>query len=140
MQHAHTLISNHYAASDRHDLDGMLADIAADCQWIEMPGSPCAGIHVGKHAIVEHVFAALSGAFDGFAFTLERLIDAGAGEVIGIGHYSGVHRQNGQPFRARALHLWQVKGGKICRFEQFADTAMMAINPASSPIDGFHGQ
>jgi len=125
MRTALNIIQDHYAASDRHDLDGMVADLADGCQWIEMPGSPCAGTYLGAQAIIAHVFAALVDKFDDFTFTLERLMDAGD-EVIGIGHYSGTHRSTGQPFRARALHLWQLKNGQIVRFEQFADTLMMA--------------
>jgi len=132
MRSPHQIVADHYAASDRRDLDGMLADLADHCQWTEMAGSPCAGTYVGVQAIIQNVFAGLAERFDGFTFTLERLIDAGD-EVIGIGHYSGTHRQNGQPFRARTLHLWQVKHGKIIRFEQFADTAMLWPAPSSIP-------
>jgi len=132
MRSAHQIISGHYAASERHDLDGMVADLADDCQWMEMAGSPCAGTYIGTQAIIHNVFAALAERFDGFTFTLERLIDAGD-EVIGIGHYSGAHRQTGQAFRARTLHLWQVKDGKIIRFEQFADTVRLWPAPSSFP-------
>jgi len=126
------IVSDHYAASERGDLDGMLAYLAEHCQWTEMAGSTCAGTYIGAQAIIHNVFAGLAAHFDGFTFTLERLIDAG-NEVIGIGHYSGTHRQNGQPFRARTLHLWQVKDGKIIRFEQFADTAMLWPEPPPIP-------
>jgi len=128
MRSPRQIIADHYAASDRRDLEGMVADLAEDCRWIEMPGSPCAGTHIGMQAIIDNVFAALAGKFDGFSFALERLMDAGD-EVIGIGHYSGTHRQTGTPFRARVLHLWQVNNEKITRFEQFADTAMMQSSP-----------
>jgi len=132
MRSPYQIVADHYAASERHDLEGMLADLAEDCQWTEMAGSPCAGTYVGADAIIEGVFGGLARCFDGFAFTLERLLDAGD-EVIGIGHYSGRHRANGAPFRARTLHLWQVKGGKIIRFEQFADTARLWPAPSSIP-------
>jgi len=125
MRSARQIIADHYAASDRKDLDGMLADLAEDCRWIEMQGSPCAGTHIGVQAIKTHVFAALSRQFDDFSFTLERLIDAGD-EWIGLGHYSGLHKKNALMFRARALHLWRVKNQKIVSFEQFADTLMMS--------------
>jgi len=132
MRSTRQIIADHYAASDRRDLDGMIADLAKHCQWIEMPGSPCAGTHIGAQAIIHNVFAALAQRFDGFTFTLERLIDAGD-EVIGVGHYSGTHRQSGTPFRARALHLWRVEHGQITHFEQFADTAMMQSNQQDTP-------
>jgi len=124
MRSPHQIVAAHYAASERRDLEGMVADLADACRWTEMAGSPCAGTYVGAQSIIQNVFAALAERFDGFAFTLERLIDAGD-EVIGIGYYSGTHRQNGQPFHARTLHLWRVERGKIIGFEQFADTALL---------------
>ena len=39
MRSNHQIIAYHYAASARHDLEGMLADLAADVQWTGMAGS-----------------------------------------------------------------------------------------------------
>jgi len=121
MRSAFQVVSAHYAASERGDLAGMLADFAEDGQWTEMDGFPCRGTYVGRPPIMENVFAVLANQFDSYTFVLERLIDAGD-EVIGIGHYSGTHKQTGKSFAARAVHVWSVKNGKICRFEQFTDT------------------
>jgi len=121
MPSAFEIVKAHYAASDRGDLDGMIADFAPDCQWTEMDGSPCPGTYIGAQAIVENVFAALAQRFDHFAFSLERLLDAG-NEVVGIGHYSATDKHTGKSFNVRAVHVWGVENGKICRFEQFTDT------------------
>ncbi|CAN7532349.1 nuclear transport factor 2 family protein [Rhizobium leguminosarum] len=103
----------------------MLADIAADCRWIEMDGFPCAGTHVGPQEVFKNVFFALGEAFDGYTFALERLLDAGS-DVIGIGDYAGTYRQTGKSFKARVVHVWSVADGKIRRFEQFTDTLRVA--------------
>jgi ketosteroid isomerase-like protein len=119
------IIADHYAASDRRDLDGMFADVAEDVQWTEMAGFPCAGTFVGREAVAANVFAVLGREWDGFGFRLERLVDGGE-TVVGIGEYSGTHRATGKSMRARVVHVWQLEGGKVTRFEQFCDTRLVA--------------
>lgn len=119
------IIKAHYAASDRGDLDGMLAAVAADARWIEMAGAPTAGDYVGPDAVRAGVFHAIGRDWSSYAFRLERLIDAGD-DVIGIGRYEGAYRATGKTFACRVAHVWRLAGGRIIRFEQFADTAEMA--------------
>lgn len=121
MRTAFDIVKAHYAANDRRDMDGMLADIAPDCRWTEMDGFPCAGTYVGPQDIFKNVFQALGQMFDGYAFKLERLLDAGD-DVVAVGDYSGTNKQTGKPFDARVVHVWAVAGDKIRRFEQFTDT------------------
>jgi len=58
------------------------------------------------------------------------LADAGAGtsldRVVGIGDYRGTYRKTGKPMQARVVHVWQVEGGLVRRFEQFTDTLLVA--------------
>lgn len=121
MRTPYQIVADHYAASGRHDLDGMLADLAPDAQWIEMETSAYAGTHVGRAQIIARVFQPIGEQWEGFAFTLERLVDGGS-TVVAIGHYSGVFKATGKPMRARVTHVWDVEGGKVKCFEQFADT------------------
>lgn len=125
MRSAYDVVKAHYDANDRRDLDGMLADIGPGTEWIEMAGFPCAGTYRGREAIVENVFAALGRQFDGYTFTLERLLNAGD-HVVAIGNYTARHKQTGKSFNARVAHWWTVKDGKVARFEQFADTQVVA--------------
>ncbi len=121
MRTPYDIVKAHYDANDRRDIDGMLCDIAADCRWTEMDGFPCAGTYVGPEAILENVFVALGKDFDGYSFTLERLLDAG-NDVVAVGDYAGTNRKTGKAFRARVVHVWGVADDKIRRFEQFTDT------------------
>jgi hypothetical protein len=124
MRTPHQIVAAHYAASDRRDLEGMVADLAPDVQWTEMAGFPCAGTHVGRDAIVAKVFAVLGRDWKDFAFKLERLVDGGD-TVVGIGEYSATHGGTGKAMRARVVHVWDVQGGKVRRFEQFCDTLLV---------------
>ena len=119
------IIADHYAASDRKDLKGMMADLADDVQWTEMAGFPCAGTHVGPAQVIEKVFKALGAEWDGYNFKLQTLVDGG-NTIVAIGDYSGTYRATAKTMHARVAHLWQVEGGKVRRFEQFTDTLLVA--------------
>ena len=125
MRTPHQIIADHYAASDRKDLQAMLAEVADDVQWTEMAGFPCAGTHVGRVQVVEKVFKVLGAEWEGYRFVLERLVDGGD-TVVGIGDYHGRHRKTGKDMHARVTHVWQVQGGQVRRFEQFTDTLLVA--------------
>ena len=120
-----TIISDHYTASARQDVQSMMADVAPDVQWTEMAGFPCAGTWVGPEQIVEHVFKVLSSEWTNYRFELSELIDAGDC-VIGVGLYSGIYKKKGKSMQARVAHIWRLKEGKIVQFEQFTDTLLAA--------------
>jgi uncharacterized protein len=119
------IITSHYAASDRADIAGMMADVAPDAAWTEMAGFPCAGTYIGPDAVIAGVFARIGAEWDGYSFKLQRLIDGGA-NIVGIGDYSGRNKATGKSFAARVVHVWELEGGKIRRFEQFTDTLLVA--------------
>lgn len=119
------IITDHYAASDRRDLPAMLADLADDVQWTEMAGFPCAGTYVGAPQVIDKVFKVLGAEWDDYTFALQRLVDGGD-TIVGIGEYRATYRKTGKPMRARVVHVWQLDGGKVRRFEQFTDTLLVA--------------
>lgn len=125
MRTPYQIVAEHYAASERHDLDGMMADISPDVAWTEMAGFPCAGTYRSAAEIVRNVFEKLGRDWENYMFELESLHDAG-NTVVGIGNYSGVYLQTGKSFRCRVAHVWQVEQGKLVRFEQFTDTLLVA--------------
>jgi hypothetical protein len=125
MRNTYELVRDHYAANDRRDLAGMIADIAPECRWTEMDGFPCAGTYIGPQAVVENVFKALGEQFDDYTFTLERLLDAGD-EAVGIGNYTATYKATGKSMNVRVVHVWGGSDGKIRRFEQFTDTLRVA--------------
>ncbi len=73
MRTPYQIVADHYAANERKDLPGMLADLADDAAWTEMAGFPCAGTYMGAQQVVDNVFAVLGQAWDGYGFTLERI-------------------------------------------------------------------
>jgi uncharacterized protein len=125
MRTAYEVVKAHYDANDRRDIEGMLADITPETEWTEMAGFPCAGTYHGPEAIVKNVFMPLGAMFDDYTFKLESLLDAGD-HAFGIGDYTALHKKSGKAMAARVVHVWQVKNGKVTRFEQFTDTLLVA--------------
>jgi ketosteroid isomerase-like protein len=119
------IVRNHYAASARGDIAAMMADVSPDVVWTEMEGFPCAGTWVGPQQVINNVFAVLGSTWEGYQFTLERLIDSGD-SIVGVGEYSGIYRRTGKSMRARVAHVWRLEAGRIARFEQFTDTLLVA--------------
>lgn len=121
MRSPYQIVNDHYQASARQDLAGMMADVSPTVQWTEMDGFPCAGTWIGPQQVTEHVFAVLGREWQDYRFELEELIDGGS-SVVGIGTYRGTFKATGKSMQARVVHVWRVAQGKIVRFEQFTDT------------------
>ncbi|GAA2048543.1 nuclear transport factor 2 family protein [Catenulispora yoronensis] len=123
MRTAKEIIEAHYAASAAKDLDGMVADFAAQVEWTEMAGFPYAGTYVGPESVKENVFLRLGAEWDSYDATPEQLVaDEEAGVVVGLGWYTGVHGGTGRAMRARFAHFWTLADGEIVRFEQVTDS------------------
>ncbi len=123
MTHA-DIIRRHYDASDRGDIDGMIADLAPTVRWTEAAGFPYAGTYVGPDAVVAGVFSRLQEDWDGYTLSIDEVVDGGD-VVVGIGTYSGTYRRTGRFFVARVAHAWRLEGGRVIAFEQFTDTELV---------------
>ncbi|WP_348787082.1 nuclear transport factor 2 family protein [Leifsonia sp. NPDC080035] len=119
------IIRDHYAASDRGDLEGMLAPLAPDARWTEMAGFPYAGTYLGPDEVRRGVFERIAAEWDGYTAAITELIDGGD-TIVGLGTYSGTNRDTGRSFEARVAHVWRLEDGRVLAFEQFTDTARVA--------------
>lgn len=119
------IIRAHYAASDRGDIEGMLAPLAPDVRWTEAAGFPYAGTYIGPQAVAENVFARIQADWEGFTLAIDEVIDGGD-TVVGLGTYSGTNRVTGRPFTARVTHIWRLEDGVVTGFEQITDTVPVA--------------
>lgn len=118
------VIEAHYAASDRGDLAGMVADFAPTVRWTEAAGFPLAGTYTGPDSVIEQVFKKLPEAWADWDVAMDEVLDAGD-TVVGVGTYSGVNRVTGKEFAARVAHLWRLVDGKVVSFEQIVDSAQV---------------
>ena len=119
------IIRAHYAASDRGDLEGMLAPLAPDARWTEMAGFPYGGTYIGPDEVRRGVFERIAADWDGYTAAITELVDGGD-TIVGLGTYSGTHKASGRSFEARVAHVWRLRDGRVVAFEQFTDTARVA--------------
>jgi uncharacterized protein len=119
-----TLVEDHYAASARGDLDGMVAPFAPQIEWTEMAGFPYAGTYRGVDAVKQQVFMRLGAEWTDYQAVPEELINIGE-HVIAFGSYSGTYNATGKVMRARFVHHWTLRDGQVVRFEQFTDTHLV---------------
>ena len=95
--------------------------LAADASWTEARGFPYAGTYTGFAEIEKNVFRRLATEWLDYRFTVEDYV-ASDDKVVAYGSYSGIHKLTQKSFSARVAHVWQLKAGKIVRFEQFVDS------------------
>ncbi|MEI2580513.1 nuclear transport factor 2 family protein [Scytonema sp. PRP1] len=115
------VIQELYRAFREKDYDAFLRISTEDLEWVQNEGFPGGATHKGASEVVERVFKANNNNWEGFAYEIKEILDAGT-TVIVIGMYSGRHHVSSKFMRAAAAHLYDLRDGKICRFRMFADT------------------
>ena len=127
------IIKDHYAASARGDLDGMLAPLAEDAAWTEMAGFPYAGTYIGPAAVADGVFRRIGEDWTGYRADPDHLVSDDS-EVVAFGVYSGTYTATGRHMRARFVHHWTIQDGQVVRFQQYTDTYLVRQAMEPPPI------
>jgi uncharacterized protein len=120
-QSVHT-VTEVYEAFARGDVAAVLGAMADDIEWHEADGMPYGGVYRGGQAIAENVLGPITTDVVDFAVTPERLI-AEEGTVVALTRYTGVGKETDEELDLQAVHIWEVRNGKIAGFRQFIDTA-----------------
>lgn len=93
-------------------------------KWIQNQGFPNGVTNYGADAVIENVFKAFSLDWSSWSFNIEEYLDASTAIIV-IGYYQGTHKVSGKSFRSDATHIYDLVGGKVTRFRQFADTKVI---------------
>ena len=120
-----TLLKNLYGAFGRGDIPAVLAGMSADIRWYQAEGNPympSGEAWVGPDAVLNNLFMRLGGEWDGFT-THPKLFHGAGNSVIVEGRYSGTYKATGKSMDTQFCHVWDVKDGKLTRFQQYVDTA-----------------
>ena len=122
-----SLMKSLYAAFGRGDVPSVLGAMAADIRWHQAEGNPympSGEAFVGPDAVLNNVFMRLGTEWDGFA--VHPWSFHGAGDsVIVEARYSGKYKETDKKADLQACHVWDVKDGKVTRFQQYVDTAKL---------------
>ncbi len=114
-------IKDIYGAFGRGDVPAVLGAFADDVEWYEAEGMPYGGLYRSGEAVAQNVFGPISEDVDGFAVTPEEFI--GSGDTVAVVvRYSGTGKATGKALNEPAVHVWELRDGKLARFRQFIDT------------------
>ena len=121
------LVKNVYDAFGRGDIPTVLAAMSPSIRWYQAennPYMPSGEAGVGPDSILNNLFMRLGAEWDGF--TVHPRTFHGAGDSIIVeARYSGTYKATGKRMDAQVCHVWDVKDGKLTRFQQYVDTAKL---------------
>jgi ketosteroid isomerase-like protein len=121
------LLKNLYAAFGRGEIPAVLGAMSPDIKWYSAEGNPympSGGAWVGPDAVLNNLFMKIGTEWDGF--TVHTKLFHGAGDsVIVEARYTGKYKSTGKSIDAQVCHVWDVKDGKVTRFQQYMDTAKL---------------
>ncbi|HQR40039.1 MAG TPA: nuclear transport factor 2 family protein [Blastocatellia bacterium] len=118
------LIRGLYEAFSRGDVPAVLGALDASVRWTEAAGFPYGGTYVGPDAVLANVFLRLGTEWDGFAAVPQSFVAEGD-TVVALGDYSGTYKATAKAFSAPFAHVWTLANGRVVRFHQHTDTAIV---------------
>ena len=128
------VVKGTYEAFGRGDVPAVLGGMADDIEWYEADGMPYGGLHQGPEAVAQKVFGPITEDVADFAVTPEEFIASGD-TVAAVVRYTGTGKATGGALNLPAVHVWDVRDGKLARFRQFIDTAKyLEVVPADVSV------
>jgi uncharacterized protein len=126
------LMREWYATLGRGDLEGALAKLDPEIEWVEAESSPYGrpGPIRGREQVLQAVWSPLQGDWERIAVEPDELIGLPTG-VLALVRYRGVHRRTGARLDAQAAHIWDVEGERITRYRGLADTHALRVATGS---------
>lgn len=118
------IVQRLYAAFGQRDWPTIYELFASDIEWIQNEGFPGGGRHVGADAVLNNVLAKFRPEWISWQAVVTEWLDAGHA-IVALGEYRGTHRATGKSAIAAFAHVYEVREGRITRFRQFTDTAMI---------------
>ena len=121
------IIKGLYDAFSKDDVPAVLGGFDPQIQWKEAESFLYAdrNPYLGPQAVAEGVFQRIVSDVEAFTVTPEQYVE-GSEHVIVEGRYRGTVKATGKPVNAQFAHLWQLRDGKIVRFQQYTDTKQWA--------------
>ena len=116
-----------YDAFGKGDVQTVLGLLSDKVEWNEAEHFPywTGGPFIGPQAVLNGVFARIGQDFDGFKVDIGRLVGCGD-TVVSEVRYRGTAKATGKRLDVQVAHVWDVRDGKVARFQQYADTWQVA--------------
>ncbi len=123
-----TFLKGLYDAFGRGDMPSVLGAMSPEIKWHQAennPYRPSGEAWVGPDAVLNNLFMRLGGEWDGFTVH-PRTFHAAGDSVVVEARYTGTYKATGKSMDTQACHVWDVKDGKLTRFQQYVDTAKLS--------------
>lgn len=114
-----------YDAFGRGEIPTVLAAMSPDIHWHQAENNPYrlnGEPWVGPDSILNELFIRLGTEWDNFTIHPKSFHNAGDNVIVEV-RYSGTYKATGKSMDAQSCHVWNLKDGKVARFQQYADTA-----------------
>jgi ketosteroid isomerase-like protein len=131
-----TTIRNVYDGFARGDISVLLAALDDRVEWNEAehftywPGGP----FIGPQAVLAGVIGRLAEDIDGFAIEPRRIV-AMDSTVLVEARYRGTAKATGRVIDAQVAHVWDLRDGRVVRFQQYTDTWQFAQVTGVTPAE-----
>jgi hypothetical protein len=131
-----TTIRGIYEAFARGDVPAVLGALHEQVEWNEAehmtywPG----GAFIGPQAVVTGVFARIIQDIPNFSIDVRRIVAAGDAVLVEA-RYRGTVNATGKSLDAQVAHVWDLRDGKVVRFQQYTDTWQFAQATGVAPLE-----
>ena len=131
------IIDTIYDAFNRRDYESVLASFDANFEWIAADNSPLAdqSPYHGVDAIRTGVFDRIAAGFEKLEVIADEIF-AAEGRVVVLGHYHGRFTGGTDELRFQVAHIWTVRNGRACKFQQYVDTLKIAQSAQANAASG----
>jgi ketosteroid isomerase-like protein len=122
-----SLVQNLYDAFGRGDIPTVLGAMSPDIRWHQAesnPYMPSGEAWVGPDAVLNNLFIRLGAEWDGFTVHPKSFHNSGGSVIVEV-RYSGTYKATGKEMDTQACHVFDIKDGKVTRFQQYVDTAKL---------------
>ncbi len=114
------LVRGGYDDFNSGNVEGVIARFHAEVEWIEPGGGNApSGTFREPDSVANEVFAKVPENFDEFTCSVEETSDEGDTVVV-TARLNGKNK-SGAKLDTQAEHVWEVRDGKIARFENKVD-------------------
>jgi uncharacterized protein len=131
-----TIVRGIYEAFARGDIATVLGTLHEQAEWNEAEHFTywTGGPFMGPQAVLAGVIARIPQDLDGFAIVVRRIVAAGDTVVVEA-RYRGTAKATGKALDAQVAHVWDLRDGKVVRFQQYTDTWQFAQATGIAPLE-----
>ena len=116
------IVRDMYEAFGKGDVPGVLGSLDKDVTWTEAEGSTYADENpYTVETVAPRLFQRLIDDIPDFRVVPANFIEGGDCVVV-EGRYQGTAKGTGARIDAQFVHVWELRDGRVVRFQQYTDT------------------